>query len=76
MNYSGIQSLPDTIRKLQSLRFLNLRNCISLKELPDSLFELKNLRRLNLFGTPVQVSEANLDKLPNLDKKTLTSEYL
>ncbi|GKU96981.1 hypothetical protein SLEP1_g10162 [Rubroshorea leprosula] len=58
MGYHG-SAIPEEIRNLLHLRFLNLSRCRNLKRLPKALFRLHNLEQLNLSGC------SNLDRLPD-----------
>ncbi|GLT35464.1 hypothetical protein SLA2020_141310 [Shorea laevis] len=56
--YHG-SAIPEEIRNLLHLRFLNLCACRNLKSLPKALFRLHNLEHLNLWAC------TNLDRLPD-----------
>jgi hypothetical protein len=58
-----VDSVPDSICELKSLRFLALMNNPKLKEVPDCVGELPNLIFLNLKGSDnAKVPQSILDK--------------
>eukprot|EP00261_Vitis_vinifera_P030546 XP_019071789.1 PREDICTED: TMV resistance protein N-like isoform X3 [Vitis vinifera] len=58
LNYTSIQELPSSVKRLKGLEDLNLDGCYSLLSLPDSICNLRSLKTLNINSC------MNLKKLP------------
>ena len=62
-----MKQLPNELRELKGLKYLNLVGCLSLKSLPDSVSKLTNLNSLKIGGCEMVVKEPeNICKLQAL----------
>lgn len=60
LRYQGLTTLPDSLRNLRYLEYLNLENN-SLELLPDVFGDLRKLRRLTIIGNPLHSLPPSLD---------------
>ncbi|KAL6318238.1 hypothetical protein AAG906_035746 [Vitis piasezkii] len=58
LDFTSIQELPSSVKRLKGLEYLNLFGCYSLLSLPDSICNLRSLKTLNISSC------WNLEKLP------------
>ncbi|KAL3728151.1 hypothetical protein ACJRO7_032842 [Eucalyptus globulus] len=66
LGFTGIYSLPSSIRKLKNLKYLFLFNCKGLFELPHFIGELKSLVKLNSSFLKISVLPDTIGKLVSL----------
>ncbi|CAJ2671461.1 unnamed protein product [Trifolium pratense] len=75
LDYSSVETLPNSIGKLKHLHILFVSNNKKIKRLPDSIFELHKLQYLALNGCPeLETLPRGLGKLTSLRHLWITTK--